>query len=241
MDSETKDCGVCFEQKDLVNLQCCRGPICQDCLNEIVNERDYKNCPFCQQDINKNDMILSGIIPDDRIQPSEELISDESEFKKKEINAWLERQAQATPGLSKQVALTLRRFIAGMRPHREVPNFDYTFIGYYYSISDLWSHTDRVLEFNRLREFTRGLNNYVQPYDVDILSKKVSSNRLIPHREVRDEDYIPADQLRKIQQYDRISSSSSSARPKILPPPIPGVNKTRLSSIVTTHWNQFER
>ena len=206
-DDENIECGVCFEPNVLEDLQCCEGSICKSCLDVIIDRSENPTCPFCRRDIVKSD--YSRNISDVKVAKSDPTIKD-----------WLTRQSRATPGVPIRVALQIYKLLATYRPGYEdnLPNFDYLFIGYYYSVQDLWDDIDRRSEFNRLREFTAQLDNYRPPFEA---VGKDNGTRLFPDVRVK---YSPPSSRKTSNVYNRksiVTKPSYDTKPKKLPPPLP--------------------
>lgn len=206
-DEENLECGVCLETNTLEGLTCCKGSICENCLDLIKMRDPNPTCPFCRQNIGK-----------------ENYNREESEIKVVKANPaihdWLERQAKATPGIQTREALQIRKYIMTMRPNvEEPPNFDYLFIGYYRTINDLWDDYDKSSEFKRLTEFTQSLDNYVPFYQV--MPAKSNSTRLFPDRKIESTSYTSYSGRGAIVTKPSVKTGIK----KKLPPPLPNVKK----------------
>jgi hypothetical protein len=170
LDDVTTECGICFENTTLEDLSCCKGAMCEGCLNDLRMRDPNPICPFCRQNIDKENYDRKE--SDVKVAKANPVIQD-----------WLERQARATPGIQIREALQIYRYLKTLKfGDEEPPNFDYLFIGYYRTIHDLWDDVDKNTEYKRLVEFSMSLDNYHPFYQV--LPAKTNSMRLFPDREI---------------------------------------------------------
>lgn len=214
-DDDQIECGVCFETNVLEDLTCCKGSICESCLDAIKMRDPNPICPFCRQNIDKENY--------QREESTTKIARADPD-----LYAWLERQAKATPGVRTREALIMRKFIMTMRPGIEdPPNFDYLFVGYFRTISDLWDSYDKLAEFNRLKDFTATLDNY-QPF-YQVLAAKQNSTRLFPDHEVVEvkQPYT----LKANKVIVTRPSAGVTMRKKPLPPPLNGRKPKMMPSL----------
>lgn len=216
IDEEQIECGICFELNTLEDLICCKGSICEDCLNKMRVNDPNPICPFCRQNIDRENY--------NRVESDIKLVKAVND--NSALQEWLEQQSRATPGVSIHEAIRIYKYIKTMRSNVDVPpNFDYLFIGYFRSISDLWDDVDKMTEFNRLVEFSRSLGNY-QPF-YQVLPAKSNTTRLFPDRKVElKQTNISINKRGSIVTKPDIKPGSIPiAKPpakKKLPPPLPG-------------------